>query len=228
MCGRFSLTKDEITVNERFRVTGGVTPYIPRFNSAPGQLLAVITNEQPDSIQYLRWGLIPFWATNPTIGNRLINARSETADEKPAFKKAFQSRRCLVLSDGFFEWKKSGQSKVPYYFFLKTHQLFSMAGLWETWKHNNRVLDTFTILTTTPNRLMKPIHHRMPVILPQNEEENWLKNPDTTDLKKLLKPYPDDETDMYPVSSLVNSPQNDTPAVIRPLKNNPGKQKELF
>lgn len=225
MCGRFSLTKQEQVVNERFRLAGGSATYIPRFNGAPGQQLAVISNQHRDKLSFFKWGLVPFWADDAAIGNKLINARSETAHEKPSYKHAFKKRRCLVLSDGFFEWKKEGSDKIPHYIFLPQHQLYAMAGLWETWESTSgEPLHTFTILTTTPNALMKGIHHRMPVILPGEEEENWLKNDDTKELQKLLKPYPG-KMEHYPVSKLVNSPRNDMEEVVEPA---PGAPPTLF
>lgn len=221
MCGRFSLTKEEQVVNQRFRLAGGSATYIPRFNGAPGQHLAVISNHNPDNLSFFKWGLVPFWAEDAAIGNKLINARSETVHEKPSYKKAFKSRRCLVLSDGFFEWKKDGSDKIPHYIFLPHHQLFAMAGLWETWEGaSGEPLHTFTILTTTPNTMMKDIHHRMPVILPGEEEENWLKNDQTDELRKLLKPY-EGKMEHYPVSKLANSPRNDTKEVVEPAPEAP-------
>ncbi|MFW5974756.1 MAG: SOS response-associated peptidase [Bacteroidota bacterium] len=225
MCGRFSLTKTEVEINQRFNVSGGVAPYIPRFNAAPGQNLAVITNQTPEKISLMKWGLVPFWAKDPAIGNKMINAKSETAHQKPSFREAFKKRRCLVISDGFFEWNKQGREKIPHYIFLEGHKLFAMARLWETWKDNTgEPLHTFTILTTSPNSIMKNLHNRMPVILPQNEEENWLQNPSDEDTEKLLLPYPG-KLELYPVSKEVNSPRNDAESVIQPL---PGYSPSLF
>ena len=217
MCGRFSLTKSEVEINERFSVTGGEAPYVPRFNAAPGQNLAVITNQTPGKISLMKWGLVPFWANDPAIGNKMINAKSETAHEKPSFREAFKKRRCLVISDGFFEWKKQGKEKIPHYIFLEDYKLFAMAGLWETWHDKNgHQLNTFTVLTTSPNRIMKNIHDRMPVILPEGEEENWLQNPSADEAGTLLAPYPG-KLELYPVSKEVNSPRNDAESVIKPI-----------
>lgn len=225
MCGRFSLTKEEQTINERFTTSGGSIPYIPRFNGAPGQNQVVITNTASGKLNSFRWGLVPFWAKDAAIGNKLINAKSETASQKPSFREAFKKRRCLVISDGFFEWKKWGNDKVPHYIRLPEHQLFAMAGLWETWKGaSNELINTFTILTTEPNEAMKSIHHRMPVILPKKEEENWLMNKDQKELQSLLRPYPE-SLDIYPVSKLVNSPRNDTAEIIQPAE---GYSRPLF
>jgi len=162
--------------------------------------------------------LIPFWANDPAIGNKLINAKSETAHQKPSFREAFKKRRCLVISDGFFEWKKWGKDKVPHYIMLPGHQLFAMAGLWERWKNDEgEPIHTFTILTTEPNETMQSIHHRMPVILPEKEEMLWLESDDPKELQSIMKPYPQ-KMDLYPVSRLVNSPRNDVAEIIRPAE----------
>lgn len=218
MCGRFSLTKDEVAINQRFQTTGGKAPYIPRFNGAPGQNHVVITNTEPTQLNTFKWGLIPFWAKDPKIGNKMINAKSETVHEKPSFRNAFKAKRCLVLSDGFFEWKKLGKQKVPHYVFMEDHQLFAMAGLWETWQNpDGNPVNTFTILTTTPNTLMQEIHHRMPVILTKEKEKAWLTNNNPEELKQLMLPFPENTLQSHPVSKLVNSPLNDTPEIIEQI-----------
>lgn len=223
MCGRFSLTKDEITINERFETSGSEAPYISRFNAAPGQEQAVITNQKPEIISYLKWGLIPFWAKDPAIGNKMINAKAETVDQKASFKSPFKRKRCLVISDGFFEWKKTSEGKIPHYIFLKNHELFAFAGLWESWKSREGALfNTFTIVTTEPNSLMKNIHNRMPVILARGDEHEWLSGDNPEQLKKLLQPYDSNKMEHYPVSTLVNSPRNDTPEIIKPADGETG------
>jgi len=217
MCGRFSLTKDEIAINERFETSWSEAPYIPRFNAAPGQEQAVITNQQQGMVSFLKWGLVPFWAKDPAIGNKMINAKAETVDQKASFKNPFKRKRCLVISDGFFEWKKTSEGKIPHYIFLKNHELFAFAGIWESWKNNEgERLNTFSILTTEPNSMMKNLHNRMPVILPRDEEEEWLSSEKPEQLKKLLQPFDSNKMDHYPISTLVNSPRNDTPEVIKP------------
>ncbi len=224
MCGRFSLTKDERAINERFETSGSEAPYVPRFNGAPGQNQAVITNQKSDKISYLKWGLVPFWAKDPAIGNKMINAKAETVDQKASFKNPFKRKRCLVISDGFFEWKKTGAGKIPHYIFLKNHELFAFAGLWESWKNpEGELLNTFTIITTAPNKLMSDLHNRMPVILSKEHEQLWLNGEDPEELKKLLQPFDSEKMDLYPISTLVNSPRNDTPEVIQPLAGETGK-----
>ena len=158
--------------------------------------------------------MIPFWAKDSSIGNKLINAKAETIHEKPSFKNAFRSRRCLVLSDGFFEWKKT-RDKIPYRITLKKGEPFAMAGIWEKWNSPEGLqVRSFSIITTGPNALMEKIHDRMPVILPSREERTWLGNTGPDELLSLLKPYPAGEMEAYPVSRLVNNPKNDTPEIF--------------
>ncbi|MDP2423800.1 MAG: SOS response-associated peptidase [Bacteroidales bacterium] len=215
MCGRFSLTTDEEILNERFRLAGGAESYVARYNCAPTQMLAVVPNADPGRISYFRWGLIPFWAKDISIGNKLINARAETILEKPAFRNAFRTRRCLVLSDGFFEWKKSGKLKVPYYITLQNHEPFAMAGIWETWEDKIGVsFRSFSIITTAANDLMQPLHNRMPVILNPEDEPVWLERNYASGLQALLKPFPSNRLKAYRVSVLINSPRNDSPDII--------------
>ncbi|GJQ59302.1 MAG: hypothetical protein SCALA701_21030 [Candidatus Scalindua sp.] len=167
----------------------------------------------------MKWGLVPFWAKDPKIGNRMINARAETLDKKPSFRHLLKSKRCLVPGSGFYEWKRVGKSKLPHYIKLKKREIFSFAGLYDIWRDGEgSELKTFTIITTEPNSTLRPIHDRMPVILRQECEEAWLGvgspalNNDA--LMAMLRPYPDD-VDVYIVSNEVNSPTNDNPQLIR-------------
>lgn len=217
MCGRFSFSPNEIIIEERFDIDIEPGIYTPRYNCAPSQNLAVISNDKPGRLSYFRWGLIPSWAKDPSIGNRMINARAETLPEKASFKNPFKHKRCLVLSDGFFEWKKESSGKVPYRIFLKDENLFAMAGIWDIWKDaEGTPVCSFAIITTSPNSFMEKIHDRMPVILPREVEKAWLRNNNTGFLSRLLIPYPSEMMEAYPVSILVNSPMNDSPEVIRP------------
>ena len=175
MCGRFSFTSVRDEVENRFGVFIDKDEYKPRYNCAPSQKLAVISNTSPEKLSYFRWGLIPFWAKDISIGNKLINARAETIIEKPSFKHSFRRKRCLVLSDGFYEWKRSGKEKLPYRIVRKDNSMFAMAGLWDTWKDaEERETDTFTIVTTSANKIVSELHNRMPVILNPEHEELWL------------------------------------------------------
>ncbi|NLN94994.1 MAG: SOS response-associated peptidase [Bacteroidales bacterium] len=217
MCGRFSLTTDEYLLNERFRLAGGIEPYVARYNCAPTQNLAVIVANEPRQLRYFRWGLIPFWAKDEKIGNKMINARAESITEKPSFKHAFKQRRCLIPADGFYEWKNQN-GKTPFRIKLKNDQPFAMAGIWEAWKNpENSTIYSFSIITTAANELLQSIHERMPVILRQESEEIWLNSNKQDELLALLKPYDPNQMYAYEISKLVNSPSNDNPAVLLPV-----------
>ncbi len=229
MCGRFSLAQTGEDLAEGFQIQT-VPPLVPRYNIAPSQPVATVV-ATPDApapyFHFLLWGLIPSWAKDPTIGQRLINARAETVSEKPSFRAAFKRRRCLILADGFYEWQAQAnrKTKQPYYIFLKDHQPFAFAGLWEHWSDpvSGGELQTCTILTTTPNELMEPIHTRMPVILAPENYAAWL-DPDYYQppvLQAMLRPFDADAMDRYPVSTVVNKPQNDSPDCIEPLASEP-------
>lgn len=215
MCGRTSLFASPDELESRFDVTVPEA-YTPRYNIAPTDPLEVITGNEQRSIQRFRWGLLPHWADDPAEG--FINARSETVDEKPAFRDAWESRPCLVLSSGFYDWKPKPTdrgSKQPYRFYRDGDAVFAMAGLWEHWTGTEADINTVTILTTEPNDTVEPIHHRMPVILPEDEEMTWLTaGPD--ERKELCRPYPDDDLNADPISTAVNDPSNDSPAIIEP------------
>ncbi|MCF7804535.1 MAG: SOS response-associated peptidase [Candidatus Marinimicrobia bacterium] len=239
MCGRVSLTKAIEPVEQRFNVKyTGDREWPIYYNGAPSQYYPVITNENPEQIQLFRWGLIPSWSKQPETKYSMINAKAETLEEKRSYKGPFQKRRCLVIVDGFYEWKKTGNSKQPYRIRLENESLFAFAGLYEIWKNDEQVLPSFTIITTEPNSVMENIHNRMPVILPKEVELQWLDNSlETDELKPLLRPYPKDDLTAYPVSKIVNNPKNNQPDVIRPIddstKNDPNDtgedgQAELF
>lgn len=221
MCGRFSLTLALAKLRQAFPNVEFVEELIPHYNIAPTQPIAVVPNIQPLKMEYYRWGLIPSWAKDPGIGVRLINARAETLREKPAFRSAYGSRRCLVLADGFFEWVsiEGKKTKLPIYFRMKSGTPFALAGLWEVWKANDEnEIRSATIITTEANEMVGQFHERMPVILPQDKYSIWLdperKSGDT--FQGLLKPYPAEEMTCYPVSTLANSAVNDSPDVILP------------
>jgi len=225
MCGRFTLTTDTKKLAEAFAEFEPPAEEIrPRYNVAPSQLVAVVANNGDHKIEFFKWGLIPSWAKDPKIGNRMINARSETLAEKPSFKQAYKRRRCLVLADGFYEWRKEPGSnrKTPIYIQLASGEPFAFAGLWEAWndKESEETILSCTIITTTPNELIAEIHNRMAVILPRQAYDAWLDPAEhsPTDLDPLLKPYPADQMRAYEVSTLVNSPGNDSPECIRPVE----------
>ncbi len=209
MCGRFSFAAMDEMIKERFGVRVRTAIYKARYNCSPTQDLAVISNENPCELEFFRWGLIPCWSKEPAIGNRMINARSETVTEKPSFSNAFRKRRCLVPADSFYEWKKNGK-KVPYRILMKDESLFAMAGLWDQWvTPEGDILRTFTILTTVPNSLLAGIHDRMPVILSPEDEKRWLAPLPEGDLLLMLQPFPEERMKAYPIPDLVNSARNE-------------------
>jgi putative SOS response-associated peptidase YedK len=192
----------------------------PSYNVAPTHPVTVVLNDGIKRLAAMRWGLVPSGATDPTIASKLINARAETLTVRVAFKEAFKRRRCLVVGDGFFEWKKQGTTKTPLFFHLKPERSFGFAGLYEIWRPPlGEPLVTCTIITTEPNELVIPVHDRMPVILPKAVEDFWLDPmvDDHTRLLDLLQPYPADEMSAYAVSQLVNSVKNDSPECIEPV-----------
>jgi putative SOS response-associated peptidase YedK len=184
-------------------------------------VFTVIEDEKGNRGGLLRWGLIPSWAKDAAIGNRMINARAETVAEKPSFRRALQQRRCLILADGFYEWRQEGKKKTPLFITLASREPFAFAGLWETWRPpDGEAIHSCTIITTTPNALMESIHNRMPVILAREAETTWLDRTITEPEKllPLLVPYPETLMDAYEVALTVNSPRNDSPACIAPIQ----------
>jgi putative SOS response-associated peptidase YedK len=202
--------------------------YEPRYNVAPTtNVLAVVQEDEP-VLTRLKWGLVPFWADDPKIGNRMINARAEGIAEKPAFRNAFRHHRCLIPLDGFYEWDKQQGEKIPYYFHLEDHRPFSLAGLWETWDKGSEPLRTCTVVTTEANPLMSNIHDRMPVILAPEDRDLWL-DPDAESeaLLGLLRPYEGEDLTAYRVSKRVNSPRFDGPECIEPVNSDEEGQTSL-
>lgn len=219
MCGRFSLIESvhELQQQFEFELSADLQP---RFNIAPSQeVFSIISDGKKRRGGTLRWGLVPHWAKEAKIGYKMINARAEGIDEKPSFKEPFRKKRCLIIADGFYEWKKVDDRKQPYRFIMKDRKPFAFAGLWETWKKGDAPLHTCTIITTTPNAVTEDVHDRMPVILKREDYDRWLdpSNQAVDKLKSLLVPYPAEEMELYPVSELVNSPKNDVADVLSPL-----------
>jgi len=225
MCGRFTLTTDVGVVARRFGAPpaqGGGTR--PRYNIAPTQTVVTVTDDGARHLEQMRWGLIPAWAKDPSIGSKLINARAETLAEKPAFRAALKRRRCLIPADSFFEWPAGPDGrKRPIRVTLASGEPFAFAGLWAEWRPpdapNGEALRTCTIVTCAPNDLMARYHHRMPVILTPEAEGVWLdpRVEDPAVLLPLLAPYPADLMTAYAVSPAVNSPANDSPQLVLPL-----------
>lgn len=219
MCGRYTLAADAQAIQLAFQLDDVSAWAQPRFNIAPSQQVAVITDHDPKVLKLFKWGLIPFWAKDPAIGQRMINARSETAAEKPSFRTAFKRRRCLIPADGYFEWQRRGSRKVPMYIQRNDREIFAMAGLWESWKqHDGSTLHSCAILTTEANATIRPIHHRMVVMIEPEDYNLWLA---PRELKQqewlpLMAGCPSDKLRFDEVSTQVNRPINDNPSVIVP------------
>lgn len=220
MCGRYSLIADIQELARQFEFDGTGFVHEPRYNVAPTQSVLTVTNREGRRGEFMRWGLIPSWAKDASIGNRMINARGETVAEKPSFRTALQRRRCLVLADGFYEWQKVGKGKRPMRIVLNSREPFAFAGLWETWRDpEGETVRSCTIITTEANDLLRPIHERMPVILPKELEEFWLDG-DVTDsaaLTNVLSPYNEELMEAYQVSPLVNKATNNGADLIVPV-----------
>ncbi len=222
MCGRFTLTLDPGELQELLDLGPFVHIVQPRYNIAPMQPIPIVKDQADRSIELYRWGLVPFWADDPGIGSRMINARAETVSQKPSFRAAFKYRRCLILADGFFEWHAEGKGapKLPYLFKLKDNRPFTFAGLYEHWEPPvGGELHTCTILTCSPNNLVSKYHNRMPVMLGEESRWAWL-DPEAGSkaLLDMLEPYPADEMKAFAVSKDVNSPKNDSPEILAPLQ----------
>ena len=217
MCGRYTLIADLGDLAQRFEFDGSDFSYDPGYNIAPTESVLTVRNLDGREAAFMRWGLIPFWAKDPKIGSRMINARAETVAEKPAFRNALKKRRCLVLADGYYEWQKTPVGKRPFRIVMRSGESFAFAGIWETWKDiQGNVVPSCTIITTAANDFLAPIHNRMPVILPRESEGTWL-DPDTDDavvLAHILVSSPGEDMDAYEVSKMVNYARNDGPEVI--------------
>lgn len=221
MCGRFTVTADGQTIVNEFGLVEVPFDYRPRYNVAPMQdVLAVVQHAGQRRAGWMRWGLVPSWADDPTIGARMINARSETIDDKSAFREAFERRRCLIVADGFYEWRRVGNVKIPMRIERKDKRPFAFAGLWEKWSRRGaEPIVTCTILTTTPSPVIAHIHDRMPVMLSAEAREQWLDHAaDAESLKSLLVPALDEEIHAYPVSPLVNRVENDGPECLEEVQ----------
>lgn len=221
MCGRFTNNAKAKDIEKEFKV-GKLNAKIfsDRYNITPSQEIAAVLETGGERIvSNLKWGLIPHWSKDDSFASKLINARAETIAEKPSFRDAFKTHRCIIPATGFYEWdKKSKGTKQPFYFYLKEKEVFGFAGLWSEWtdKESGEVIETCTIITTEPNKVLEAIHDRMPVILKPESYDEWLdeKIDDTEKLQKLLKPYPATQMKSHPVSRLVNSPSENSPELI--------------
>ncbi len=237
MCGRFALTDPTSCIEEILGANrpGGGAGLAPRHNVSPGTDVPIVRagERHARELAFARWGLVPFWAKDPRFGARTINARSETAAQKPAFRAAFRYRRCLIPADGFYEWAGEGRKKQPYFIHLPGRAPFAFAGLWERLcAADGAFLDTCAILTTRANERLAALHHRMPVILPEGAYADWLNPQENRPeaLQALLRPHPPDRFAYYPVGDRVNRPENDDAACLerRPEEEVPGRQGSLF
>jgi putative SOS response-associated peptidase YedK len=220
MCGRFVMVSDLSVIKDAFDVVEFSGNLKPSYNIAPGSSVVAVIHETKKRLIPLKWGLIPSWAKDPSIGNRLINARAETVAEKPSFRSAFKRRRCLIVANGYYEWKKTGKGKAPFYIHLKSDRPFGFAGLYDTWTSpESNMTDTCAIITTGPNELVRPVHNRMPAIVPKDQESLWL-DPAVVDERQILpilKPFVNEDMEAYEVSTLVNFPGNNSPECLRPV-----------
>jgi putative SOS response-associated peptidase YedK len=221
MCGRFTLRSTPERLRQRFGLATAPDDLVPRYNIAPSQPVLVIPNRTRRLLRPARWGLIPNWAADASVGHRMINARAETLTNRNAFRDAFERRRCLVPADGFYEWKRAGRGRAPFYIHRPDDEPFAFAGLWDVWRPpEGDPIASCTIITTAPNDLVAPLHDRMPVILAPEAYDAWLTPtplaPDV--LLPWLVPCPPEWLEAYPVSSLVSSPANEDAACITPLK----------
>jgi putative SOS response-associated peptidase YedK len=219
MCGRYSLEFDE-EFYKRYRLVNKLQVKTS-YNITPGQIMPVIIAQSPNSMSFMLWGLIPIWEEKKDKPSGLINIRSDTVLNRTWAYKYIQFQRCLVPTTGFFEWKRTNNVKQPYYFYLKNKKYFSFAGIYSEWKNpkNNKVIKSYAIITTFPNTLMQPIHNRMPVILKEEDEDEWL-NPDLIEVEKIkefLKPYSTNNLETYTISTRINNPAFNNKELLKPL-----------
>ncbi len=218
MCGRFDLHSEPVVIRKEFRIDHVAVEHKPSYNIAPTRQIVIVKDDGKRHLVQSRWGLLPAWTTDTKM--QMINAKAETVADKPAFKEAFRLRRCLVIADGFFEWRKEGKLRQPVYIRLKSKRPFGFAGLYNISKSaDGEEILSCAIITTEPNELLMPIHDRMPAIIAKDKEDLWLK-PDNRDIQilmSLLVPYPSEEMEYYEVSQLVNKPDNDSIEIINPI-----------
>lgn len=211
MCGRYGFVPKK-DFYDRFKIENRLENLEENYNVTPGALMPVITKNSPTQVQLMKWGLIPHWAKDPKIGYKMINARADTLLRKPSFRKPFLTQRCLIPATGFYEWKHEGKDKIPYYFKVKSEDVFAFAGLYETWKDaEGYPIKTFTIITTEPNEIVAKVHNRMPAIMKKDFEEMWLDK-ELQDAKKLMEliiPYNPQDMEMKVVSSEINNPNSE-------------------
>jgi putative SOS response-associated peptidase YedK len=217
MCGRFGFAKPKDQIMKRFNLER-VPDNLPLlYNITPQQNVPAVLNTFPNQLELIKWGLVPSWSKDEKPPYSMINARAETIFEKPTYKRLIKSKRCLILSDGFYEWQKTADKKIPYRIFLKNEEPFAFAGIWDTWGKGEKQFYSCSIITTTSNKLMASIHDRMPVILDPEDEPKWLQDIPMNFVLSMLRSYPAEKMDAYPISTLVNTPTNNSADIIKPL-----------
>jgi len=220
MCGRFVITSSIEVIADEFSISNPSINIKPSYNISPSQNILAIINQESRKLITCKWGFIPSWAKDSAIGHKMINARAETLSSKPAFKSAYKKQRCLIVADGFYEWKKTEKGKVPYYIHLKSGKPFGFAGIYNRWTPNKgECIDTCSIITTCANELIESVHDRMPVIVPKDSMDRWL-DADVTDesiLSSMLKSYPSEEMEMHEISTKVNAPKHNSPELLEPV-----------
>jgi putative SOS response-associated peptidase YedK len=224
MCGRFTASFEFREIKLLFNLQRDILLLTPRYNIAPSQEVPVIVqNDGVNELKPMKWGLVPSWSPDPSIGSHMINARAETITEKPSYRRLIESKRCLIPADGFYEWRREGNGKVPVWFHLKNKQPFAFAGLWDMWRDvDGEVLHSFTIITTIPNALIRRIHNRMPVIFDRLQARQWLDprlSTRSADIVADFAPFPSEQMQAHDVSPLVNKPEYDRAECIRPVAN---------
>ena len=225
MCGRFTMAIDSEDLRTELALGQMPPDWEKRYNIAPSQDVATVPDPDNRDVVWMRWGLVPFWAKDPSIGNKMINARAETVAEKPSFRNSFKNKRCLILANGFYEWRKSGGQSIPFYFQLKGGEPFAFAGLWDDWENKGVSsmpglpgLTTCTLITTSANEDVRAVHPRMPVVLTKETMWDWLEEDDPKALESLLRPPPAGSLIAYQVSRDVNSPQNQGEYLVEPIE----------
>jgi putative SOS response-associated peptidase YedK len=214
MCGRYTLIRLDDVLEKFPWIEHSPPDLLPRYNIAPTQAILAVANDKPDEFAHFKWGLVPSWAKDPSVGYKMINARAETIADKPAFRNALKRRRCLVIADGFYEWKKEGKAKTPMHIRMRDGKPFAFAGLWETWHDRSGTgseVRSCTLITTESNELMRDIHDRMPAIVPPERYREWLAagEMEAERAREMLLPYPAGEMEARPVSRYVNSAKNE-------------------
>jgi putative SOS response-associated peptidase YedK len=220
MCGRFTIIPNKDTLEARFGARFGASFLTSRYNAAPSQALPVILNTEPDTIQYVEWGLRPWWMTRASKGEGIINVQAETLRERPTFRRDVAERRCIVLADSFYEWRKGGKQKIPYRILLRSEEPFAFAGIWEEdTTEGGQPNKMFAIITMDANELVRQVHNRMPVILRREAERQWLEDEVPPEKRlSLLTPYPQSAIKMYEVSRRVNRATVDQPDIIQRVR----------